>query len=254
MSKLKTSNILDPINETLDPTVWDGSVSVRPTMRLEHKQWIEKIITDRFNDQGYEVQNWGTLYVTGSITTYQYSEDSDIDVSLFVDAETFPEWSRAEMIGIAVETLDGSIMPMTTHPLQVFIVPEGIFPADLYKKGLRSGYNLREDHWINPPDREMARDPELIYNSAYTNALEQADKMERLLRYEPHKAKTFWHQIHKRRRVDQKAGKGDFAPSNLVYKMLANRGLLDQISQSTGEYIAKTNYSGLIKDVKTDAR
>jgi len=252
--KPKKSNILDPINETLDPTVWDGSVSVKPTLKFEHKTWVEKLVFDRFNEHGYDVQNWGSLYVTGSLTTYQYSEDSDFDISLFVNSEIFPEWSRAEMIGIAVEQLDGSILPMTTHPLQVFIVPEGVLPTDLYKKGLRSGYEILNDEWVNPPDREMARDPEVIYNSAYTYALEQADKMERLLRYEPYKAKTFWHQIHKRRRIDQRAGKGDFAPSNLVYKMLANRGLLDQISESTGEYIAKTNYSGLIKDVKTDAR
>ena len=38
------------------------------------------------------------------------------------------------------------------------------------------------------------------------------------------------------------------------YRPITDRGLLDQISESTGEYIAKTNYSGLIKDVKTDAR
>lgn len=235
----KQSNILDPVNEILDPTVWEAPASPTPKLKLEHKLWAHKLIYDRFNDNGYDVQNWASFYVTGSLTTYQYSEDSDFDVSLFVNTDVFPDWSRAEMIAIAVEELDGNILPGTTHPLQVFVVPEGIQPKDLYKKGLRSGYDLDEDRWINPPDPELAEDPEVAYNAAYTHALEQADKMERLLKYEPHKAQTFWHQIHKRRRADQKAGKGDYAPSNIVYKMLANRGLLEEISDVTGEYIAK---------------
>lgn len=236
----KKANILDPIQEVLDPSVWDGSASVSPSLQLKHKNWVIKTITDTFNAHGYDAHNWADLYVTGSICTYQYSEDSDFDVSVFVDSDIFPEWSRAEMIGIAVQFLDGSVMPGTTHPLQVFVVPEGIRPEDIYKRGLRSAYNLKTDDWVIPPDREMARDPEVEYNHAYTYALEQADKMERLLRYEPDKAEIFWHQIHKRRRLDHRAGKGDFAPSNLVYKMLSNRGLLDQISDYTGEYIAKT--------------
>lgn len=234
----KQSNILDPIHEVLAPSVWDAPASPTPSLKLKHKMWAENMIYGRFNDHGYDVQNWSHLYVTGSITTYQYSDDSDFDVSLFVDSEIFPDWSRAEMIGIAVEQLDGNILPGTTYPLQVFVVPEGIRPRDIYKKGLRSGYDLLADRWINPPDPTMAEDPEVAYNAAYTYALEQADKMERLLQYEPHKAQTFWHQIHKRRRLDQKAGKGDYAASNIVYKMLANRGLLDEISDVTGEYIA----------------
>lgn len=235
----KQSNILDPVNEVLDPTVWDAPASPTPKLKLEHKLWAQKLIYDRFNDNGYDVQNWASFYLTGSLTTYQYSEDSDFDISLFVNTDIFPDWSRAEMIAIAVEELDGNILPRTTHPLQVFVVPEGIQPKDLYKKGLRSGYELANDRWVNPPDPELAQDPEVAYNAAYTHALEQADKMERLLKYEPHKAQTFWHQIHKRRRADQRAGKGDYAPSNIVYKMLANRGLLEEISDVTGEYIAK---------------
>lgn len=239
----KQSNILDPIHATLAPAIWDAPASTRPKLKLEHKMWVQKTVFDRFNESGYDVQNWASLYVTGSITTYQYSDESDFDVSLFVNSEIFPEWSRAEMIGIAVEQLDGSILPRTSYPLQVFIVPEGVTPSDLYKRGLRSGYDLERDQWVNPPDPDMAEDPSVAYNSAYVYALEQADKMERLLRYEPHKAQTLWHQIHRRRRADQKAGKGDYAPSNIVYKMLANRGLLDEISDVTGEYIAKTKAS-----------
>jgi hypothetical protein len=62
--------------------------------------------------------------------------------------------------------------------------------------------------------------------------------MDRLLKYEPDKAVMLWHQIHKRRRRDHQAGKGDYSDSNITYKMLANRGLFPAISEVSGEYIA----------------
>jgi hypothetical protein len=57
---------------------------------------------------------------------------------------------------------------------------------------------------------------------------------------------TFWHQIHARRRRDQQAGKGDYSQSNIIYKFLANRGLFPQLSDVSGEYIAKT--AGKLED------
>jgi DNA-binding transcriptional regulator YhcF (GntR family) len=105
---------------------------------------------------------------------------------------------------------------------------------------LRSGYDLSSDEWIVPPEEDRAIDVKKEMNAAYVYALECADKMERLLRYEPSKAIQFWHQIHKRRRRDQQAGKGDFSNANIVYKFLDNRGLMPAISEVSGEYIAST--------------
>ena len=67
--------------------------------------------------------------------------------------------------------------------------------------------------------------------------------MELLLRYEPEKAKMLWHQIHDRRRRDQRAGKGDFTESNIVYKFLVKRGLIPKLSDLTGEYIASVRHN-----------
>jgi hypothetical protein len=105
-------------------------------------------------------------------------------------------------------------------------------------RGLRSGYDILQDHWIVPPERARIHDVEREQNADYIYALESADKMERLLRYEPQKAVQYWHQIHSRRRRDQQAGKGDYSQANIVYKFLANRGLFPEISGVSGEYIA----------------
>lgn len=235
------ANILDPVHDTLDPTVWDAVHEHTPILKPQHKSWIIDTIHDVLKQHGYgDMDKWLEVYLTGSLTTYQYSEDSDVDVSLFVNTDVFPEWSRAEMIGVMVSHFDGTPLPGTTHPMQGYVVAKGIRPEDLYKPGLRSGYEIQHNRWVVPPEHDRSHDVQQEQNADYQYALEQADKMERLLRYEPNKAIQFWHQIHMRRMSDQKAGKGDFSQSNIIYKFLNNRGLFPQIEQVSGEHIAKT--------------
>jgi hypothetical protein len=233
------ANILDPAQETLDPTVWDAVNEYNPVLKFQHKSWIMDTITSTLKRHGYgDMDKWLETYLTGSLTTFQYSDESDCDVSIFVNTDVFPEWSRAEMIGIMVSEVDGTILPGTTHPMQCYVVAKGIRPEDLYKPGLRSGYEIQNDRWVVPPEHDRVHDVASSQNADYQYALEQADKMERLLHYEPNKAIQFWHQIHLRRMSDQKAGKGDYAQSNIIYKFLANRGLMPAISDLTGEHIA----------------
>jgi hypothetical protein len=235
------SNILDPIHDTLPPEVWDNPEADKPTLKESHRKWIESIVTQKLKDAGYShVEHWLNLILTGSLTTYQYGPESDCDVSLFVDTEVFPEWSRAEMIGVMVSHVDGTLLPGTHYPMQCFVVAQDIRPQDLYRPGLRSGYDLQADKWIQPPERDRALDVQAERYGMFAYALEQADKMEKLLKYEPDKAVEMWHAIHKKRQRDQRAGKGDFALSNIIYKFLANRGLFKDISEASGEYIAKS--------------
>lgn len=237
----RQANILDPVHPELDDRVWDNPEDQEPHLMDAHRNWIHQHIVGVLADHGYDgMENWLSLVLTGSLTTYQYSDESDCDVSLFVDTKNFPDWSRAEMIGLMVSHVDGTKLPGTPHPMQCFVVSPQIKKEDLYKQGLRSGYDLDTDQWLVPPDKSRVHDVEREMNESYTIALESADKMEHLLRYEPDKAKLYWHQIHQRRQRDMRAGKGDYAPSNVVYKMLNNRGLFPAIAESTGEYIAHT--------------
>ena len=234
------SNILDEIHEGLDPDVFDDAKAKEPKLKPAHRKWIIARVEQTLEKAGYkDHRKWLGLVLTGSLTTYQYSDESDVDISLFVDSDRFPDWSRAEMIGVVVEHIDGTKLPGTPHPMQGFVVPPEVKREDLYAPGLRSGYDLYKDEWIVPPEKGRSHDVKSEYNGYYIYALESADKMQRLLEHEPEKAKLFWRQIHQRRRRDQKRGKGDFAEANIVYKFLANRGLMPEISDLTGDYIAK---------------
>jgi hypothetical protein len=235
----RVTNILDPIHETLAPEVWDDAESAKPILKPQHQKWIVASIYKLLEDNGYEgMEKWLSLVFTGSLTTYQYSERSDVDVSLFVDSKHFPEWSRADMIGIMVTNLDGVKLPGTPYPLQAFVVPPEVQITDLYKPGLRSGYLITEAEWVIPPDKNRVMDIEKEMHDTYTYALQAADKMDRLLVFEPQKAVMYWHQLHRIRRRDQQAGKGDFAPSNIAYKYIVNNGFIPRIEEVSGEKYA----------------
>jgi hypothetical protein len=237
---MPVANILDAVHDELPTTVWENPGDPEPHLKPQHRKWIQATVERVLREAGYtHMEDWLSLVLTGSLTTYQYGKESDCDVSVFVDTEHFPEWSRAEMIGLMIQHVDGHKLPGTQYPMQCFVVPPTVHKEDLYKPGLRSGYDLELDRWIEPPDPSRVHDVQREYNDLYIYALEQADKMDRLLRYEPDKAVMLWHQIHQRRRRDQAAGKGDYAGSNVVYKFLANRGLFPAISETSGEYIAK---------------
>ncbi len=239
------ANILDPIHGKLDERVWDNPASPTPMLKPVHAHWIKREVYDTLLNGGYtDIEKWLKLVFTGSLTTYQYSEESDVDISLFVDAKAFPEWSRAEMIALMVSKLDGKTLPGTPFPLQDFVVGRGITAHDLYKPGLRSGYSIDSNRWIVPPERERAHNVESEEGGFYAYGLQMADKMDRLLRYEPDKAVEFWHQIHNKRRRDMAKGKGDYSESNIIYKFLANRGLFPRLSEASGEYIAKVAAEG----------
>lgn len=245
------SNILDPIHSDLPSTIWDNPGSDRPHLKPQHRKWIESKVHQVLKQGGYtNPDDWVSLVLTGSLTTYQYSlTTSDCDVSLFVDSAIFPEWSRAEMIGLMVSKIDGTLLPGTQYPMQCFVVPPNVKREDLYRPGLRSGYDLKTDEWIVPPDKDRVHNVEQEMNAYYIYALESADKLERLIRYEPDKAIQYWHQIHKRRQRDQRAGKGDYSEANIVYKFLANRGMFDELEKLTGTHIAKISANSVAKFV-----
>lgn len=239
----KVANILDPIQPELDQTVFRGT-DLREFHRLFIMRLYQRALRQEFGVTG---EGWADLYLTGSLTTYQYSETSDADVSVFANWNRFweelgiqPDEARKRLIALSIEHIDGTFLPGTTHPLQFFVVPSGTLPSDLYQPGLRSAYSLDDDMWFQEPERDRAHDIATEMPDVFQRAVDIADKMREMLDHDPEQARQLWHDIHKKRQLDQRAGLGDFCEGNVVYKYLLNQGLFDRIKNELGEYIAKT--------------
>jgi len=238
----KLANILDPIHDTLDPDVFKRPASTRPDVHDRIIQWVKAKIYRTLVNHGWpdpQELDYLRLVLTGSLTTYQWSDNSDFDVSLWVITERLPEWVRADLIGIMVENVDGTIVPGTTHPMQVFVVDTFKYTFnDLYKPGMRSAYDLDQKKWIVPPERDRVKNVYETYPAAINYAKMVEDKVRMMLRYDHPALEIYYKFLHHQRQRDMIAGKGDYSLNNIVYKWLANRGLLSEISQATGIYIA----------------
>jgi hypothetical protein len=239
----KRSNIFDPIQTELDQSVFKGIDPKSSVIRT-----IEKLYGRAFEKELGQADpfEYLDLYLTGSLTTYQYSETSDCDISVIphydelesvfgLDADAM----RKQLISLSIEHIDGTFLPGTTHPLQFFVVPAGTMPEDLYQPGLRSAWSFRDKQWFVPPEKDRVHDISTELPELYARAEQMADKMTQMLDHDPDKARELWKQIHKKRQLDQRAGLGDFCEGNIVYKYLLHLGLFDRIRNELHEYIAK---------------
>lgn len=242
------ANILDPIESELDQTVYQDE-----TPRKTVQDFIKRIYYRALDKElGVDGEQWADLYMTGSLTTFQYSKTSDCDVSVFPNYDLLykelgldPDSARKKLIHLSIEHIDGTFLPGTTHPLQFFVVPHGILPGDLYKPGLRSAFDLHDSLWFQKPEKDRVHDIALEYPDLFKRAQDIGEKLTQMLDAgDDDAARELWHQIHKKRQLDQQAGLGDFCEGNIVYKYLLNEGLFDRIRSELGEYIAKVEWVG----------
>jgi hypothetical protein len=233
----KTGNILDPIHDELDQRVFRGT-DPRPSVVRFIENNFKRQIAARYGDSLPSID----LYFTGSLTTYQYSDSSDVDISIIPQYELYagdPKVLRKDLIAFVIDKLDGAMLPGTPHPLQHFIVPPGTGPQDLFKPGMRSAWSFQDHEWVVPPERQRVHDISHELPGMYQRAQMMAEKMRNMLSYSPDRALELFHQIHKKRSWDQQHGLGDFSEGNIVYKFLLHEGLFDKLRE-LGEYIAKT--------------
>lgn len=240
----KRGNIYDPVEDTLDRHVFNNG-----DPRQSIQKFIEGVYYRALDKQlGVTGTQWADLYLTGSLTTFQYSETSDCDVSVFPNYELIwkhldldPDRARQELVAMSINHLDGIYLPGTHHPLQFFVVASGILPTDTYKPGIRSAYSLNDKAWLVPPERSRSHNVQVEMPQLFQRAEDIADKMRMMLdAHNYDAARELWHQVHKKRQLDQRAGLGDYSEGNIVYKWLLHEGLFDRIRDELGEYIAKT--------------
>jgi len=244
---VRRANVFDPVKKTLDPRVFKNEVP-RPSVVKFIRDNIQRV---SLQFCGWDATEYSDLYLTGSLTTFQYSDDSDCDVSLFVQWDLLPGDPKALRKGLVtamVEHLDGTNVPGTSHPMQDFVVMPGIQPSDLYHSGLRSAWSFQTHDWIVPPERSRAHDVVNELPVLYHRAQLMAEKLDLLLTYNPAYAREFWHQIHKKRQREMAAGKGDFSEGNIVYKYLLHTGLFDRIEDVLGEHIAREAWTVVADD------
>ena len=235
------ANIFDEIHSELDQRVFKGQ-EPRPLIVTFIQRKIFSCLRDGFIDNP---EKYFTLYLTGSLTTYQYSDASDCDVSVFpaygaltdLTGEEDPEQIRRMLILLVTTELDGTDLPGTPHPMQNFVQKVGATPGSMFKPGLRSAWDFQTRKWLVPPEHERSHDPVKEFPELFQKAQAVGEKMTILLDHgDIDAAKQLYKDIHEKRALDP----SDYSEGNIEYKWLAHRGLFDRLRDEAGMRIGKT--------------
>jgi hypothetical protein len=242
----KQSNVFDPIANTLDKDLFDG-INPRPKV----VSFIEKTIFDKINKHyKFDVSKYIDLYWTGSTTTYQYSKTADIDIHIFVNYIKWPvkvsnSVIRKKLVQICIEEINDIKIPDTQHPLQAFIIKDGIEPLDNFDVGLRSAWDFSKKKWLVKPEKDRTINVLNDTTEIYAKAMRISEQMDLLLEENPSEAYKLYKKIWRKRQKGQKIY-GDFSEENIIYKFLEHSGQLDKVKK------LHNKISSILKDASLD--
>lgn len=146
----KQGGILDIVQDTLATDVWDTDKKIYPHIKQQILDTIYKMIPNK--------DELHSAYIIGSITSYQWTETSDIDVMVFTKTEQSDEFMHNTR-----KLFNGRCAESTRHPINYFFVTYN-GNNENWQDSVFGVYNLITDEWAaEVSSREMMRQPEEEY-------------------------------------------------------------------------------------------
>ncbi len=146
MLQYKTAGVIDPYKDEFCPDVWTKDGLLLPGIKGFLLKHIAKVL-------GHPVSIFAVVNMIGSTLTYQYTETSDIDLSLGLKPEY--DYLLPELHEKCKNSVDTHIMPGTQHPVNLFVSPS---VRKLRPESLTGGYDLLSNRWIKIPRHPTVSD------------------------------------------------------------------------------------------------
>jgi len=178
----RLSSIIDYPRSGLDSKVWTTQGILKPRI----KDFILKKLDKFFRSKGYTLNEIlsavNAVYFIGSLTSYQYTDKTDLDIHFHFDQNKIKDVlrrhgqivkSNEELDEILnkewKDAIDEDIIPGTQHPLEVYFEIDGFTKSD-NSDGV---YDILNDKWLKePPSIEDDFDVEEIYPAAVDEAID----------------------------------------------------------------------------------
>jgi predicted nucleotidyltransferase len=168
---MKRGSIWDYPKPGLDPDVWDEEGK----LYNGHKKMILSHLYGALIGFGFKnFEEWiKDIVIIGSLTSYQYSRFSDLDVHIIIDVDKFMEAEGLNKVSPErlLEYLNEDLrkflnvkaqikLDKTEHPVEYYFESEEVVPASK-DEGV---YSLFTDTWIRPPRTlDLDFNPDVYY-------------------------------------------------------------------------------------------
>jgi len=176
------SSILDYPKPGLEPKVWNFDGTINENVKSQILNKLNKFI----ESQGYSAKEIITkIYVVGSLTSYQYNRNTDLDVHCYLNLQNMLgifQGNEADLIELidkswrkTLNKAESETIEGTQHPLEFYFE----IPEDLSVAPSDGVYDLLNNTWIKEPKViTVDFDIEKIYPEIINRAKEIAKELD----------------------------------------------------------------------------
>ena len=226
--------------DELNPKVWD-KVGKKYTINSEVREKLLEVSNLFIDFLGIDVLITDIIMI-GSLTNYNWSKYSDIDLHIVLNYSQFPENTKE----LYVEFFDlKKIVFNQKHNIKLFGYDVECFVQDETEVAFSSGlYSILYDMWVNEPKKEEMKniDKNLIKEKSkqWMNIIdgvvdnikdESPDEIKSIVKKYKEKLKKF-------RSCGLEKG-GEMSLENLVFKLLRRNGYIEKLYNIPTELIDK---------------
>jgi len=132
-------NILDPFVEDMSQELWDKNLKLKSSVRIHIIKKLETWL------KGYTDKKPQRILLMGSMTGFQYTETSDIDINFVIN-----EHDDEKLEAMRKSLPNNHTLPGSNHPINYFV------RNDIAEEWKNSGpiYDVIKDKWVKKPSKE----------------------------------------------------------------------------------------------------
>ena len=228
---MESSTILQSfkIQDKLNPLIWnrsgDGEYVIKPEVREKLIEIAENFID--FLGVDVDVED---ITMTGSLSNYNWSSFSDIDLHIIVDFDSIDiDDDLLRQLFNSKKTIWNS-----THDVEVYGFEVEVYVQNQSEPHFATGvYSIMYDEWINEPQQEeVTFDDEKLLSKAstWTNMIDGVYEKANLL--DPEETLSLIEKVKDKLKKYRSCGlekNGEYSYENLTFKFLRRNGYIQKL-------------------------
>ena len=228
----------------LCPRIWDDECRLKKLIRIRLWQ-IAKDFIDNIDDMDIHIED---VVLVGSIAGYNWSKYSDIDLHIMVDFDSLSEYGGRIVLKQNFDAKKNAWNEK--HNILIYGYPVELYVQDVHETNGTDGmYSIKYGRWIKiPKGGNRLWDKQLIktQSAQYLNQIDKFAEMAQTCRSKTaarlilKEVEKIYDEIVKNRKYAI-ADAGEFAPMNIVFKVMRRTGAIQKMKDTKALLYDKIN-------------
>jgi hypothetical protein len=222
--------------DELNPKIWDND----DTLNKEVREKLLAVATEFIDFLGVPILVEDIIF-TGSLSNYNWSKYSDIDLHIVADFNQFSD----NMLPLYEELFKvKKTLFNTDHDIKIFGYEVELYVQDSHAAHFSSGvYSVLKNEWNNKPKKENIKVDKNLINEKSKQWMEIIDTaLDAASDVTADDARDILKKIREKLKKYRTCGlekKGEYSDENLVFKVLRRNGYIEKIMNFENDVVDK---------------